>query len=289
MNVTIRTARAEDLPAIRAFTAGTFEWGDYVPEEFPDWLTETDTWVMVAADSNDVAIGMGRVAILSAREAWLSAARVHPQFRRQGIGSDINQQGVGWARQRGALVMRLAIEDANTAARHQVEKIGYRPVARFALARRHFEKLQPGTNGGKRLPADERLDLAPSSEAEPAYLMWSSGDYPAASHGLFACEGWAFRQLQASDLVRSARRRQLWASPSAWAVIEPDDDSLWLPLFLTTPEDAGRAARALTDLARERTATAVTAMIPRIRWLEAALAVEHFEIQHPNYIYEKPL
>jgi ribosomal protein S18 acetylase RimI-like enzyme len=287
--VNVRTARAGDLLAIRDFTADTFEWGDYVPDEFPTWLTEPEVMVMVATTADDKAIAMARVALLSSREAWLSAARVHPEFRRQGIGSMINDHGVDWARDQGAAVMRLAIEVSNTAARKQVEKIGYRAVAQFALARRRYEKLGPATNGGKRPPADERLDLAPSSEAEPAYLVWASGDYPGASHGLYASDGWAFRQLQAADLARSARRRQLWSSPSAWAVIEPDEDRLWLPLFLTTPEDARRGARALTDLGREHNAGTVTAMIPRIKWLEEALIAEHFEIQHPNYVYEKPL
>jgi hypothetical protein len=201
----------------------------------------------------------------------------------------INDHGVAWAREAGAAVVRLATEVINTPARRQVEKIGYRAVAQFALARRRYEQVGPGTNGGKRPPADERLDLAPSSEAEPAYLVWASGDYPGASHGLYACEGWAFRQLQAADLAGSARRRQLWSSPSAWAVIEPDEDRLWLPLFLTTPEDARRGARALTDLGREHNAATVTAMIPRIDWLEEALTAEHFEIQHPNFVYEKAL
>lgn len=201
----------------------------------------------------------------------------------------LNNHGVDWAREAGAAVVRLATEVINTPARRQVEKIGYRAVAQFALARRHYEQAGPGTNGGKRPPADERLDLAPSSEAEPAYLVWASGDYPGASHGLYASDGWAFRQLQATDLARSARRRQLWSSPSAWAVIEPDEDRLWLPLFLTTTEDAKRGARALTDLGREHNAGTVTAMIPRIDWLEEALTAEHFKIQHPNYVYEKAL
>lgn len=287
--VNLRAAHEGDLAAIREFTADTFEWGDYVPDQFSNWLTEPDVMVMVATDADDKAIAMARVALLSPREAWLSAARVHPQFRRQGIGSLINHHGVEWARERGASVVRLATEVTNTAARRQVEKIGYRSVAEFALARRHYEPFGPGTNGGKRPPADERLDLAPSSEAEPAYLVWASGDYPGASHGLYACEGWAFRQLQAADLARSARRRQLWSSPSAWVVIEPVEDRLWLPLFLTTPEDARRGTRALTDLGREHNAVTVTAMIPRIVWLEEALTAEHFEIEHPNYVYEKAL
>ncbi|MDP3983737.1 MAG: hypothetical protein Q8Q52_01860, partial [Acidimicrobiia bacterium] len=123
----------------------------------------------------------------------------------------------------------------------------------------------------------------------PGYLVWASGDYPAASHGLYACHGWAFRRLHAADLLQAAKRRQMWASPSAWAIIEPKEEELWLPLFVTTPEDASRAARALTDLAVERNARSLAAMIPRIDWLEESLAAEHFAIQHPNYIYEKPL
>jgi hypothetical protein len=31
------------------------------------------------------------------------------------------------------------------------------------------------------------------------------------------------------------------------------------------------------------------ALIPRIDWLEEALSAEHFQILHPNHIYEKPL
>jgi ribosomal protein S18 acetylase RimI-like enzyme len=287
--VTIRPGRPEDLAAVKGFATDTFEWGDYVPDAYPEWLNEPNTVVLVATDPNDSPVALGRVVLLSTREAWFSAARVRPDHRRQGIGSIINDHGVEWARDQGAQVMRLATEDNNTGARSQVEKLGYRPVARFVMAQRHFGQPEPGTNGGKRLPADEKLDLASSSEAEPAYLVWSSGDYPAASHGLYACEGWAFRRLHAADLVRSARHRQLWASPSAWVVIEPDEDQLWLPFLLTTAEDATRAARSLTDLAVERTVKSMRALIPRIDWLEEALSAEHFQILHPNHIYEKPL
>ncbi|HEX5672166.1 MAG TPA: GNAT family N-acetyltransferase, partial [Acidimicrobiia bacterium] len=75
--VSIRAARAGDLPAIQEFTADTFEWGDYVPDEFATWLTEPEVLVIVATDPDDRAVAMARVALLSPREAWLSAARVH--------------------------------------------------------------------------------------------------------------------------------------------------------------------------------------------------------------------
>ncbi|HUO45919.1 MAG TPA: GNAT family N-acetyltransferase [Acidimicrobiia bacterium] len=289
MELAIRSGRPKDLEAVRAFTTGTFEWGDYVPGEFLRWLEDPHASVLIAADHNDAPVAVGKVKMLSTREAWLSGARVHPDYRRQGIGSALNDFGVEWARERGALVIRLATEDNNTAARAQVEKLGYRAVARFAMARREFEKASPVANGGQRLPADERLDLASSSEAEPAYLVWSSGDLPAASHGLYASDGWAFRRLQANDLLQAAKRRQLWTSPSAWAIIEPDEGELWLPLFVTTPEDASRGARALTDLGHEQGVEVVSTLVPMIDWLEDALVGEHFSLLHPNHIYEKAL
>lgn len=288
MEVTIRSGLLEDWEAIRAFTVDTFAWGDYVHREFGNWLEDPKAEVLVA-EWEGRPIAVGKVTLLSPREAWLSGARVHPQHRRRGVGSALNDHGVVWARQRGAQVIRLATEDVNQAARSQVEKLGYRTVARFVLARRMFERETPGANGGQRLPADERLDLASSSEAEPAYLVWSSGDFPQASHSLFAVEGWSFRRLAASDLLLAAKARKLWVSPSAWAIVEPEDQELWVPLFVTTPEDAARAVRSLVDLGHEQQAASISGLVPELDWLHDALVAEHFELIHPNYVYEKPL
>ena len=78
MAVIIRPGRADDLEAIREFTTATFEWGDYVPDRYLDWLNEPQTLVLIAADTGDAPIAVGRVALLSHREAWFSAARVRP-------------------------------------------------------------------------------------------------------------------------------------------------------------------------------------------------------------------
>ena len=213
---------------------------------------------------------------------------------RQGIGSVMNDFGVEWARERRAKVIRLATEDENTAARSQVEKLGYRAVARFALAVRALESKTPprvgtGSNGGRRLTGTERLDLAPSAEADPAYLVWSTGDQARVAHQLFPADGWSFRRLRPGDLVAAAKARRLWTSPSAWVVTEEKAEETWVPLFITTIEDADRAAIALIDLAQERRAKLLRVMIPRVDWLEEALERHRFQIDHPNLIYEKAL
>jgi len=292
--ITIRSGRSEDIDVVRSFTEDTFSWGDYVGREFPSWLDRPDELAVVAADESDSPVAVARVSLLSDVEAWLSGARVRPENRRQGIGSVINEYGVEWATDKGARVIRLATEEENAAARAQVEKLGYRPVARFVLAIRILEMRSPpgmgnGFNGGRRLPGPERLDLAPSAEADPAYLFWATGDQARVGHQLFAAEGWSFRRLKPADLVAAAKARRMWTSPSAWVVTEEDDDEMWVSLLITTIEDADRAVPALVDLAQERTARRLAVMIPRVDWLEEALQRQRFELAHPNLIYEKAL
>ena len=292
--ITIRPGRLDDVEAIRSFTEGTFTWGDYVGRDFPSWLDRPDELAIVAADDGGSPVAVARVGLLSDAEAWLSGARVHPDHRRQGIGSVMNEFGVEWAIERGAKVIRLATEEENTAARNQVEKLGYRAVARFVLAVRLIEARTPpragtGSNGGRRLTGTERLDLAPSAEADPAYLVWSTGDQARVGHQLYAAEGWSFRRLRPGDLVAAAKARRLWTSPSAWVITEETDEEMWVPLFITTLEDADRAALALVDLAQERTVRRLQVMTPRVDWLEEALQRHRFEMAHPNLIYEKAL
>jgi GNAT superfamily N-acetyltransferase len=284
----------EDAEKVRSFTEDTFDWGDYVGREFPTWLENPNELAIVAADDDGAPVAVARVGVLSDAEAWLSGARVHPEYRRQGIGSVMNDFAVDWARQRGAKVIRLSTEETNTAAQAQVEKLGYRKVARFALAVRAIEPKMPpgagtGSNGGRRLTGPERLDLAPSAEADPAYLVWSTGDQARVGHQLFPADGWSFRRLRPGDLVAAAKARRLWTSPSAWVVTEEEDTEMWIALFITTIEDADRAAVALVDLAQEREAGLLRVMIPRVDWLEEALQRQGFHLVHPNFIYEKAL
>ena len=291
---TIRPGRVEDIPVVRSFTEDTFSWGDYVGREFPVWLNQPDQLAIVAADDQDAPVAVARVGLLSDVEAWLSGARVHPDHRRQGIGSVMNDFGVQWAREKGARVIRLATEEDNSPARSQVEKLGYRSVARFVLATRAVEGrggagMGTGSNGGRRLTGPERLDLAPSAEADPAYLVWSTGDLARTGHQMFAADGWAFRRLWPADLVAAAKARRLWTSPSAWVITEEEDGDMWVPLLVTTLEDADRAAIALVDLAQEREAKLLKVMIPRVDWLEEALQRRGFATEHPNLIYEKAL
>ena len=122
----MRPARQDDVPEIETWTRDTFTWGDYVGEGLPNWIDDPTSQVVVCVDEDDRPIAMSRSEMLSPTEGWLSAARVHPDHRRAGMGAAMNDFGVQWARERGAQIVRLVIEDDNHGAQAQVEKLGYR-------------------------------------------------------------------------------------------------------------------------------------------------------------------
>ena len=284
----VRPARPDDLAAVAEFTTGTFSWGDYVADRFVEWLDHPGGRVVVAVDGDDRPIGVARVVLLSPREAWLHAARVHPEHRRSGLGAAMNLACREWAAQQGAVIARLLVEDWNQPARGQVEKLGFRPVAHFAHARRVMGGATPvpGANGGRRVPGPERLAVAHRSEAEPAWMAWSTGELAQASHQLFP-QGWLFRRMTFDDVTGAAKVGRLWQCPSGW-VIASVDEALDVDWVATTELDASRLVRAVVDRGHELEVAEIGVMIPRVGWLAEALAEAGFELT-PSTVYAMQL
>ena len=284
----IRPARPEDKAPIAAFTTDTFSWGDYVADAFDSWLESPHGQILVAVTETDEPIGMARVSLLSPSEAWAQAARVHPGHRRRGVAGHLTRAGEVWAAERGALVMRLLTEEWNDPAQRQVEKAGYRLVARWAMAQKDIGSSVPAPpgNGGRRAPAEERLHPAPLPETEPAFLAWSTGDLITAAHGLFPAVGWMWRRLTIEDVNRAVRTRTLWECPAGWLIGSVEEDRFWVPWVVTGPEDAYRLLKAAVDLAEEQGAERLRMLIPQTDWLLQAARRAGLEL-HPSLLYEK--
>jgi GNAT superfamily N-acetyltransferase len=267
----VRPARLDDREAVTAFTTGTFDWGDYVPDRFEGWLGAEGSAVLVATDSSDTPIGLARVVLMSDREAWIHAARVHPEHRRQGIGSAINEELCAWASSRGALVARLMTEDWNEAAQRQVESSGYRRVGSWSWPVRDLGvgRIDPITNGGRRVPGEEQLASGSRAEIDPAWIAWSSSELASASRGLFPI-GWTFRRMTIDDVHTASRGRELLQCASGWVIAKTEDDQLSVPWVATNPLDAPKLARAVIDLAARRDLASVMVMVPTIDWLDEA-------------------
>ncbi|NIA25966.1 MAG: GNAT family N-acetyltransferase [Gammaproteobacteria bacterium] len=292
MEIRIRLAVASDKEAIAAFTRTTFTWGDYVTDEFDQWLNDPRGQTAVAVGPDDIPIAMARWSLLSPTEVWGQGARVHPDHRRKGISSRLTEAGEQWARKQGALVLRLVTEVWNTAAQAQVTRSGFRNVSRWTMWERPVGDAAPRVagNGGSHVPSDDRLTLAGESEAGPAYLAWSVGSMAVVSHG-FITEQWTWRRMHARDLVAAARRRALWVCPAGWLIGEVDDDrsdTFRVSWVMAAPDDVYRLLRAAIDRASE-TAERIVFLLPKATWTDQAARRAGLDVGHQLLVYERPI
>lgn len=277
MDFTIRPARPEDHEFVASWTATTFSWGDYVGARFADWLEESRSAVIVA-DIGGRAVAVGRVRMVSESEAWSNAMRVHPEFRRVGVGSAVGDALWAWASDAGAHVIRLAIEDWNEASRGQVTKAGFRPLGDWFWTQRGVGDSSPVPegNGGMRVRGYEAIKPANSAEAEPALLSWSGGELARAAHGLFAM-GWTWQGLTADHLAKAAKQRMLWEGRPGWAYAASVGDRFEVYWIETNPEDSRAMVRALVERAADSGADNIRAMIPDVDWLVRAFRRAGFD------------
>jgi ribosomal protein S18 acetylase RimI-like enzyme len=286
--VEIRPAEPSDVPSLAEWTQDTFSWGDYIADRLPDWLQDPRMRVLVAEDSG-FPVAMGAVVMLSPTEAWAQGMRVHPEHRRRGIGTTLSEELWAWARERGAEVVRLAVEEDNAPARGQVGAMGFRKVCEFLRGGRVIGAGSPVPegNGGRRVPPPERLSPAHSAEAEPAFLSWTTGELARVARGL-APEGWRWRRLNSDHLVAAARSRQLFEGRPGWAIAAVREGMLHVEWVETARTDAAAMALALVDRAADADLAEIRVWIPTVPWLRRALQRLGFEF-HETGVWALPL
>lgn len=281
MPFTIRTARPDDVDTIASWTRETFSWGDYVADSLPEWLEAPNTQLFVVADENDLPRGVSRVQMLSPAEGWLSAARVHPDSRRKGLGTMLNRVSVGWIRSQGGLVARLAIEEDNTAARNQVLALGYHQTSVWI-----FGSMMIGE--GARVDRGDRLSVVGRSDVDPAWMYWSTSEISEAGRALVP-SGWQWRRATVEDLDRAAGERRLLSNAAGWIVIEEvvanEVDVVWVA---ASQNDFPRLVNGMRHLAMERRLERVVYRIPQSGWSGEALAREGVDVSEV-LVFSKPV
>jgi len=280
LSFVIRPARAEDVPLIASWTRDTFSWGDYVPDALSDWVEDAQSLVIVCVLEDDVPVAVSRTQLLTSIEAWLSGARVHPDHRRSGMGMAMNDFGVEWARHRGALVARLAIEEDNEAARAQVVKSGYRLTGRWL-----FAKAGPPT--GRRMESGLRLRPGATIDADAAWMFWSQSDLARAARDMIP-EGWRWRKGTRQELEDAVHGHTFFQGAGGWAIVTNTDHGIGVRWVATAPTEAPLLLEGLRDLLRERKGGMVEMMIPESPWVTEALLREGFEVR-PGLVYSKTL
>lgn len=120
----VRKARPEDVPAVVEFTRNTWEWGDYVPRVFADWVSEGTAYV---AELDGTVVAAARLLMVG-ETAYLQGLRVRREYRRRGIGRAVTEHLVEEARRLGASMATLIVAERNEPSLSLVKSVGFKPV-----------------------------------------------------------------------------------------------------------------------------------------------------------------
>ncbi|WP_460173410.1 N-acetyltransferase family protein [Vulcanisaeta sp. JCM 14467] len=125
-NLLIRRASSSDISQIIEFTRNTFPWGDYVPRAINDWVNEGTAYVAVVEGRV-----VGVINIVMVKEmgvVWLEGIRIHPSYRRMGIGRALTEYVLNEALRNNARYASLMIAEWNEPSQRLAKSLGFYEV-----------------------------------------------------------------------------------------------------------------------------------------------------------------
>jgi ribosomal protein S18 acetylase RimI-like enzyme len=231
----IRPAQAEDEAVITDICARVFEWEDYIPGSWKEWLDDEHGELVVAETDGEVT-GCGKLTRLEDDEWWLEGLRVDPDHQRQGIGRQLQAYLVGRATRIGRGTLRYGTASDNKAIHRLSSQFGFRRVSTYHPYEAHAASVVDG-------PLPRRLTEA---DTEAAWCLIEGSPRYRAAGGMY--EG----QWKWKDLTRERLARHL-ADGDGWGVDINDE----------------LAAVALVDGAREDDAL----LVSYVDGMDEALAI----------------
>lgn len=258
--------------------AHTWEWGDYVPMAWDDWLAD-EQGALVVGDLGSRTVALSKITFLTADEVWLEGMRVDPTFRRKGIAERFLRHGLAYAREHGARVVRLGTGHQNLPIHRIAARAGMDCVGHYVLW--VADPLPDGASP---------IILTPGHLVQVRRLLSASSVYPCGKR--LYCVDWAWQELSEEKVRQLVRDGAVVAQCSTGGDIlalatlhfDPDDKALWIGFSdqLSTLWSEG-ADTALADLAKAirayahgMGATSVRSMLPDVAELRRAYGAAGF-------------
>jgi GNAT superfamily N-acetyltransferase len=263
-DLSIRPARADDRDAMERICAHTFEWGDYIPEVWDDWLDHDKGLVSVGEVAGRV-VALSRITFQTPCQTWLGGMRVDPEYRRQGIAGAFLGYDLSCSRGRGARVARLATGDHNVAVHTIASRAGMERVGRYVL---WTAEPLPGRNPPLILSSDHAIQVQDFLLTSPVL---------AHCHGLYS-SGWAWQELSAERVRNFLDSGQVSAqvapggSLAALAPLatDPHGERMWICFADGEPSAVTALASAVRGYASQAGVEQVSTMLPDVAWLRDA-------------------
>jgi predicted PurR-regulated permease PerM/N-acetylglutamate synthase-like GNAT family acetyltransferase len=197
-SIQVRTAEAADEPAIIDICARVFEWDDYVPEAWEEWLNDPHGELVIAEMDGQV-MGCGKLTRLEQDEWWLEGLRVDPDHQRKGIGGQLHEFLVEKAGEIGRGTLRYGTASDNKAIHRLSSRLGFRRVAVY----HPYEASTAGIADG---PVPRQLTDA---DFEAAWCLIGQSPRFQAAAGLYE-ELWQWKSLGRDQLAHHLKHGEGW-------------------------------------------------------------------------------
>ncbi len=277
--VKIRKAVASDKGPILEICRRIWNGGDYVPEVWDDWLTDSEGLLLVATVKG-TPVGVAHAGFQTPDVAWLEGVRVHEQYRGLGIAGKLNMALTKWAAERGARVARLCTGSSNIASRNHLSKVGFQVLQTF-----------------QRLDSKRGLGARPSGVVRLRRLLkghwnWLCSRSEFVSNRAMYSDGWTWHPLTYAVLRKHvAESRVLLTvrnnSPSSCCVFLDEDQRLTLGFAAGKLEDVCRSVRLLRFMLSQKNRERIRVLLPARSVLIPALERAGFKKTAKIVVYEK--
>jgi len=129
--VKCRPARQADTADVMELTKHIWQGEDYIPSVWNKWLADPQGLLAVAEYEGRV-LGLAKLSRLSDEDWWLEGMRVHPEFERRGIGSQIFEYLFDSWLEIGGGIVRLITASTRFPVHHMCERLGFEKVMEIA-------------------------------------------------------------------------------------------------------------------------------------------------------------
>jgi GNAT superfamily N-acetyltransferase len=267
MRVSIRPAHPKDRPAIERICAHTWEWGDYIPEVWDDWLADASRGGghALVGEVDGLVVALSKVTLQTPEQVWLEGMRVDADYRQQGIAGQFLEYSLAYAWDLGARVVRLGTSHHNVVVHKLASRAGMHQIGSYSL--RQAQPLPDGPQG-RFLTLEDRDQVMAFLTGRP--LMAYGG-------GLYSVD-WDWQNLSADRVNQFLAQDHIMAqsapdgSLAAVATVHPDPEEgvMWIGFA----EGELAAVTGLGTAIRARAARLgidqVQMMVPDLTWLREA-------------------
>jgi GNAT superfamily N-acetyltransferase len=265
-DLTIRLARPDDRSAMERICAHTWDWGDYVPELWDQWLAEGGDGDTIVGELAGRVVALSKITYQTPDQVWLEAMRVDPDYRQRGIAGQFLEFSRARARARGARVIRLGTGYHNQAIHILAARAGMTRIGTYSPW--FANPLDSG-------PHTTFLD---SGDAAMVRAFLSDSTVLVHTRGLYSTD-WAWQELSAERVTRFLAQGQLAAQVATGGQmlalgtvhLDREGEEFWLGFVDGEPESVTKLASAVRVHAAERGMEKVRMMVPNLTWLREAL------------------